>query len=164
MTSLLDIGPLTEEVEIRGTKLTIQGLTAGHLFQLFSEFPDMRKLLDAKSGNPQEVLLSLAPDLIAKIIAMATGSPHDKAAEAKAKTMGASDQLTIISAVQQLSFPEGIGPFVDRVTRLMVAQTESFSTASPASSNSTTTSRAAFSASLQTDTPAGLRGVARRVN
>ena len=52
MTSLLDIGPLTEEVEIRGTKLNIQGLTAGHLFQLFAEFPEMRKILELQAGQP----------------------------------------------------------------------------------------------------------------
>ena len=93
MTSLLDIGPLTEEMELHGVKLTIQGLTAGHIFQLFSKFPDMRKLLDAKQGSPQEVMLTLAPELIAKIIAMATGQSNNKEIEAKAKTMGAGDQL-----------------------------------------------------------------------
>ena len=78
MTSLLDIGPLTEEVEVRGVKLEVQGLTAGHIFQLFAEFPDMRKLLDSKQGNAQEVMLTLAPDLIAKIIAMAVGKPRQQ--------------------------------------------------------------------------------------
>lgn len=169
MTSLLDIGPLTEEVEIRGTKLEVQGLTAGHLFQLFAEFPDMRRLLDAKKGNPQDVMLSLAPDLIAKIIAIATGQPHNKETEAKAKTMGAGDQLSILAAVQRLSFPEGIGPFVDRVTKLLTSSSAGLSPILatpplPASSNSSTSSPASFSASLQTDTPAGMRGHARRDN
>ena len=119
MNSLLDIGPLTEEVEIRGIKITVQGLTAGHLFQLFAEFPDMRKLLQVGEGSPQTIMLQLAPDLIAKIIAIATGMAGNAEVEAKAKTMGASDQLAVIAAVQRLSFPDGIGPFVERVTQLM---------------------------------------------
>jgi hypothetical protein len=166
MTSLLDIGPLTEEVEIRGTKLTVQGLTAGHLFQLFADFPDMRKLLQVGAGSPQDVMLQLAPDLIAKIIAIATGSPNDKEVEAKAKTMGASDQLAIIAAIQRLSFPDGIGPFVERITTLMgsVAPTGLPVMASLDSLKSTTSSRALSSASLQTDIPGMLHGHVRRAN
>jgi hypothetical protein len=165
MVSLLDIGPLTEEVEIRGKKLTVQGLSAGHLFQLFADFPDMRKLLDAKQGNPQEVFMSLAPELIAKIIAMVTGSPHDKKAEMSAMALGAGDQLTILLAMQRLSFPNGIGPFVDGVTKLMTSTSETLTmTGLPTSSSSTTKSAAAFNASLQMDTPELMRGPARRAN
>lgn len=169
MTSLLDIGPLTEEVEIHGTKVTVQGLTVGHLFQLFAEFPEMRKLLDTKQGSPQEVFLGLAPDLIATIIAMVTGSPHDKEVEAKVKTMGAGDQLNILLAMQRLSFSEGIAPFVNGVTKLMTStsaglSTKASTTASADSSTNSTKSPAAFSASLQMDTPETMRGHVRRVN
>jgi hypothetical protein len=165
MSSLLDIGPLTEEVEIRGTKITVQGLTAGHIFQLFSEYPDMRKLFETSTdATPQSVMLQLAPDLIARIISIATGSPGDPAVEAKAKTMGAADQLAIISAVQRLSFKDGIGPFIDQISSLMgaampmpkdleekVAQTYS---------DTVKKLRSKSNASLQTDTPGMLRGQA----
>lgn len=164
MTSLLDIGPLTEEVELQGVKITVQGLTAGHIFQLFSKFPDMRKLIDNKQGNPQEVLLTLAPELIAKIIAMATGHPNDKAIEDKAMTMGAGDQVAILAAIQRLSFRDGIGPFVDRVSALMTSAATGLQPRSQTSLNSTTASPVPFNASLQTDTPPGMRGHARRVN
>ena len=165
MTTLLDIGPLTEEVEIRGVKLTVHGLSAGHLFQLFNDFPDMRKLLDKKEGDPKEIFMSLAPELIAKMIAMATGSPHDKQAEMKAMALGAGDQLAIMLAMQRLSFPNGIGPFVDGVTKLMTSTSEGLPTIPlPISSNSTTDSPVRFSASLQTDTPGMMRGHQRRAN
>ncbi len=165
MTTLLDIGPLTEEVEIRGKKLTVQGLSAGHLFQLFNDFPDMRKMMDRKEGDPKEIFMSLAPELIAKIIAMVTGSPHDKQAEMAAMGLGAGDQLTILLAMQRLSFPNGIGPFVDGVTKLMTSASENLPTMPLAtSSNSTTDSHVRFSASLQTDTPGMMRGHARRAN
>ena len=165
MNSLLDIGPLTEEVEIRGIKITVQGLTAGHLFQLFAEFPDMRKLLQVGEGSPQTIMLQLAPDLIAKIIAIATGMAGNAEVEAKAKTMGASDQLAVIAAVQRLSFPDGIGPFVERVTQLMGSAAATLPEAvSLDSLNSATKSHVPFSASLQMDTPGMMRGPARRVN
>lgn len=162
MASLLDIGPLTEEIEVAGVSLTVQGLTAGHLFQLFSEFPDIRKLIAAGSGDVQQIMLGLAPELIAKVIAMATGTPRNKEAEAKAMSMGADDQLSILSAVMRLSFKEGIVPFVNKVTSLMVAaKTE---TEPAASLPSMTKSPAPFNAALQTDTLGKTLGHARRAN
>jgi hypothetical protein len=166
MSSLLDIGPLTDQVEIRGNKITVQGLSAGHLFQLFNDFPEMRKMFDSK-GDAKEVFLSLAPELIAKVIAMATGKPHDKQAEMQAMALGAWEQGVILLAVQQMTFPRGIGPFVDMVTKLMTS-TSSVSTESktgtPDSESSMIDSPAQFSASLQMDTPGMLHGRARRVN
>jgi hypothetical protein len=157
MNSLLDLGPLTEEVDIRGVKLTVRGLTAASLFKLFSEFPDRQPAL-AQMGTSNSAMLELAPDLFAKIIAIATGSPDDEAIIAKAKELGAADQMAILSAVQRLSFPQGFGPFVEQITRLMVPDTPSQPSAqgnsSPAPSN----------AALQTDSPGIARGASPRVN
>jgi hypothetical protein len=162
MATLLDIGPLTEDVEVRGVALTVQGLTAGHIFQLFAEFPEMRKMVENKQGNPQDIMLGLAPELIAKMIAMALGEARNAEVEAKVKTMGAGDQLTILAAVQRLSFPDGIGPFVDRVTAIMTSAAPKMALVN--SSNSTTSSPAAFSASLQMDTPGLIHGRQHRAN
>jgi hypothetical protein len=169
MVSLLDIGPLTEEVEIRGTKITVQGLTAGHIFQLFSEYPDMRKMFETGTdASPQSVMLQLAPDLIARIISIATGSPGDPAVEAKAKTMGAADQLAIVSAVQRLSFKDGIGPFIEQISSLMGAAmpmpTGLEEKVAQTYSDTVKKSRSQSNASLQTDTPGMLRGPAPRAN
>ena len=160
MSSLLDLGPLTEEVEIRGVKLTVHGLTAANLFKLFSEFPDMQQAL-AQMGTAGAVMLDLAPDLFAKIIAIATGSPGDAAIEAKAKELGAADQMAILGAVQRLSFPQGFGPFVEQITRLMGTNT----TTSPMTSNGSGNSLPAPpSAALQTDSPGMMRGSSPRDN
>jgi hypothetical protein len=157
MNSLLDLGPLTEEVEIRGVKLTVRGLTAANLFKLFADFPDMQEAL-AQMGTTSSAILELAPDLFAKIIAIATGSPGDAAVIAKAQELGATDQMAILSAVQRLSFPQGFGPFVEQITRLMVPDTPSQPSvqgnSSPAPSN----------AALQTDSPGLTHGASPRVN
>lgn len=167
MASLLDIGPLTEEVDIHGTKVTVNGLSAADIFRLFADFPDMGLLLKTGEGSAQDVVMQLAPELLAKIIAMATGAPHDKEIEAKAKMLGAADQLAILMAVQRLSFPEGLGPFIERVTSLMgpmptvVLPT---SKSAPNSSRPLTALRSSSSASLQTDTPNLAHGRAPRAN
>jgi hypothetical protein len=157
MNSLLDLGPLTEEVDIRGVKLTVRGLTAASVFKLFAEFPNMQQAL-AEMGTSGSSMLELAPDLFAKVIAIATGSPDDAAVIAKARELGATDQMAILSVVQKLSFPQGFGPFVDQMARLMVMDTP---TQSSAPGNS---SHAPSNAALQTDSPGLTRGASPRAN
>jgi hypothetical protein len=157
MNSLLDLGPLVEEVKIRGVKLTVRGLTAASLFKLFAEFPDMQQAL-AQMGTGSSAMLELAPDLFAKVIAIATGSPEDEAIIAKARELGAADQIAILSVVQKLTFPQGFGPFVDQITRLMVMDTP---TQSSAQGN---LSHAPSNAALQTDSPGLTRGASPPVN
>jgi len=160
MGSLLDLGPLTEEIEIRGVKLTISGLTAADMFKLFSEYPDLQQRL-AQLGSPGAVMMNLAPDLFAKMIAMAVGSPGDQEMEARARKLGAADQINILSAVQRLSFPQGFGPFVEQMTKLAGTPPEASSTTSNSSGNA---SRAPFSGELQTDSPGMTRGISPPVN
>jgi hypothetical protein len=159
-SSLLDLGPLEEEVEVRGVKLTVHGLTASDLFKLFSQFPDMRQMVE-QLGTPSAVMLNLAPDVVAKVIATVTGSPGDKEVEAKAKLLGAADQMMILSAVQRLSFPQGFGPFVSQVTKLMGMDSMTPSGTGTAQGNS---SHDASNAALQTDSPGLTRGTSPRVN
>lgn len=158
MSSLLDLGPLTEEVEIRGVKLTVRGLTASNLFKLFAEFPDMQQML-AQMGTAGAVMMNLAPDLFAKVIAIATGSPGDAAIEARAKELAAADQMAILSTVQRLSFPQGFGPFVEQLTKLAGTDMTGTTTSSETSSVPGNSSRAPSNAALQTDSPGMMRGV-----
>lgn len=160
MNSLLDLGPLEEEVEVRGIKLTVHGLTASDLFKIFSQFPDMRQMIE-QLGTPGAVMMNLAPDVVAKVIAIVTGSPGDKDVEAKAKLLGAADQMMILSAVQRLSFPQGFGPFVSQVTKLMGTDALTPSVTGSGQGNS---SHDASSAALQTDSPGLTRGTSPRVN
>lgn len=160
MSSLLDLGPLTEDVEIRGVKLTINGLTAADLFKLFSEFPDLQQRL-AHLGSPGAVMMSLAPDLFAKMIAMAVGSPGDAETEARAKKLGAADQINILAAIQRLSFPQGFGPFVEEMTKLAGMPATASSTTLNSSGNA---SHAPSSGELQTDSPGMTRGISPRAN
>jgi hypothetical protein len=158
--SLLDLGPLQEEVQVRGIKLTVHGLTAADLFKLFSEFPDMRQMVE-QAGSANAVMLNLAPDVVAKVIAVATGSPGDKEIEAKAKLLGAADQMAILAAVQRLSFPQGFGPFVSQLGKLMGMDLMTPSGTGNGQGNS---SHDASSAALQTDSPGLTHGASPRVN
>lgn len=160
MASLMDLGPLTEDVEIRGVTLTVRGLTASDLFRVFSQFPDVQTLV-VQLGSPGAVMMNLAPDALAKIIASSLGYSNDPKAEQKAKDLGVADLLTILEVVQRLSFPHGFGPFVERLIKVGGTPAIDLSQSSDAQE---TSSPEGSNAALQTDSPGMMRGTSPRVN
>lgn len=121
MASLLDIGPLTETVVIRGISLDVSGVSAGDLFKLITKFPEFRKLIGG--GSSEEItpdkFVSLGSDVAAVIIAMVTGQGGNKEVEEKARGLSAGEQMAIVSKAFGLTFPSGIGPFVEQLTSLV---------------------------------------------
>jgi hypothetical protein len=160
MTSLLDLGPLTEEVVIRGRKITVHGLTAADLFKLFAQFPDIGQTMGALGGNAA-ALMTLVPELIAKVIVLAIRAPATEEQEAAAMAMAVPDQLAIVAAAQRLTMPDGLGPFVDQITKIAGPMPTIPSLAPVSTANS---SREESSASLQTESPGMTRGRSPHAN
>jgi hypothetical protein len=120
MVGLLDIAELSEEVEIKGKKLEVRGISAQGIANLMSKFPDLRKLVSGKGDEvTPEQLMDLAPGAIAIAIAAACGSPGDPAAEKIAGQLGVADQVKLLNVVLKLTFPGGFGPFVADLTHLV---------------------------------------------
>lgn len=120
MVGLLDIAPLTETVEVRGVKLTVTGITGEGLFHLFGQFPEIGKVMadrtdDLSAGD----LIKLAPEAVAAAIAAGTGNPGNEQAIAIAKTLSAAEQLELLEVTLRLTFPKGVGPFVETLMRLV---------------------------------------------
>src|SRR6266702_2976280 len=122
MTSLLDIGPLTEEVSVGGDKkVNGYGITPEGFFLLFTKFPEMKDMMDKRNGGGNvslEALRLIAPNSIATVIALATTNRGGYAsnidwAEALdatvkvASTLGVYVQAKIVNAAIRLTFPEG---------------------------------------------------------
>jgi hypothetical protein len=173
-TSLLDIGPLTEELKVRGHPITVNGITAAQVFELFMKYPEVRKLLDGSARanlNVAEMLHTTTPNVIGAVIAMATGDAGKAEAEEKAKQLGVGDQLAIITATLRLTFPDGFGPFVEqvmqmtnRVNEAVSAGTSAMATAPGSGKVLDTSSLKRSSAAFQTDTPGMMPGTRHRAN
>lgn len=128
MTSLLDIGPLMEEVTVNGQQVTVYGVTPEGFFYLLDKFPALQELM-GKSGLDVDKLREVAPTSIAYAIAVATTdrskystSPEwladvQRAANV-ALNVGAHYQMALFQAALRLTFPDGIGPFMKAVTGL----------------------------------------------
>lgn len=128
MTSLLDIGPLTEEILVRGKSITVNGFTPEGFFHLISSFPEIGQLANLKNADAA-ALLSVAPASIAMVVAIATTdrANYGTVAEWKetlgrtvkiAAALSVHHQLAIVNAAIRLTFPEGVGPFVAEMSDL----------------------------------------------
>lgn len=121
MTSLLDIGPLTKKVPIRGLEIEVTGITALSLFEILRDVPDLRRLVSGKeitAGNAA-AMLSAVPAALGGVIAAATGHLGDKDHIAAALGLSAGEQSSLIQAIVELTFPQGVKSFVDGLTALL---------------------------------------------
>src|SRR4051812_45419149 len=117
MASLLDIGPLTRPVIIRGVTINVKGVSGLSLFYLLDRFPEMRKVF-SNAGVPvnAEDLLRQAPGAVAAIAAHATSEgpmteEQQVAAETRFLMLSLGEQLEIVMPIWDLTFPSGVQSF-----------------------------------------------------
>jgi len=129
MTSLLDIGPLTEEVPVGGKSVTVYGVTPEGFFFLLHKFPLLAEMFSGGQKNvDMNSLQAVAPDCIAYALAVATTSRaymtnKDWIAIVEstaniAMNLPAHIQMALFHSAIRLTFPDGIGPFMEAVDRL----------------------------------------------
>jgi hypothetical protein len=127
MTSLLDIGPLTEQVSVGGKSVTVHGVTPEGFFYIIEKFPDLRNILGGGKLDPAALIVT-APAAVAFALAVATTDRSlyslagwreaiDEAAKV-AVNLPAHYQMELFQAALRLTFPDGIGPFMQAVERL----------------------------------------------
>lgn len=140
MTSLLDIGPLTEDVSVGGKPVTVYGISPEGFFTLLSTFPELRELANVRNLSGVD-LVRVVPSCISKAIAISTTprwrfSDAEKWAEevmqveSVAARLSLHNQLALLNAAIRLTFPEGVGPFVDQINLLTGAVSEASGRAS----------------------------------
>lgn len=109
MPGLRDIAAASETVDIRGHKIDVHGVPARTIAELLNRFPELRELMSGREVDVSAIY-SVAGNAVAPVIAAATGDE-----EADAERLGADDQAVILEAALRLTFPSGVGPFVDRL-------------------------------------------------
>ncbi|MCW2854369.1 MAG: hypothetical protein JWM84_4033 [Nocardioides sp.] len=117
MTSLLDIAPASEFVDVGGTKIEVFGVSAQAVALLFGRFPELRKLMSGVAVDAEQIS-AFAPGAIAGIIAAGVGQAGDETTEAHASRFGIDVQADLLAAIFRLTFPRGIAPFVEKLAGL----------------------------------------------
>jgi hypothetical protein len=117
MVGLVDIAPVTSTVSIRGQDIIITGVSARGVALLLARFPELRAVMTGREVALDD-LLKLGGDVIAAIIASGTGAPGDARAEAAADNLTLEEQADLLGAIVELTMPRGLGPLVEKLSRL----------------------------------------------
>ena len=113
MPGLMELGPMTREIEVMGSKLTLHPVSTGELIKLFDMFPVLIRLLEGESID--DAIKFVGPHAIAHVIACATGEMDDPEAIAVALKLGVGKTAEIIEVIMEITFEDGTGPFVERI-------------------------------------------------
>src|SRR3954466_496579 len=99
MASLLDIGPMTKEVDVGGTSVTVYGVTPEGFFVLLDKFPALQQLMGGGGNVTMETLREVAPASVSWAIALATTdrSRFDKTNEWLVAVKAAADVAVNLS-------------------------------------------------------------------
>lgn len=134
MVSLLDIAPITRTVPINGQGVTVRGISAHGIATLLERFPALQGAITGASELSAENLYTAAPAAIASLIAAGCGLPGEPGAEAIAASLPATEQLELLAATLELTFPRGLGPFLEKLAQLKSAAGFADGTKAPAGS------------------------------
>jgi hypothetical protein len=119
MADLLDIAPsaAVDVVKIGDQRITVYLLSADALAYITTRFPGVRSL--GTAGDNTAFILQLFTGFagsIGMIIAAGCGHLGNEEYEKRAAALSFEEQLTLIEAIVDLTFPNGIGSFIERLT------------------------------------------------
>jgi hypothetical protein len=109
---IMDLVRQTKQVDIGGGNLLeVGGINAEDVVGLMKRFPDLQALIRGMETS-FEAIRDAVPGAINAIIAAGCGLLGNPEAEAKAGLIPIEAQLSVLGAIEKLTFSEGFGPFV----------------------------------------------------
>jgi len=122
MADLLDIAPSTasEVVKIDGQRITVRAVSFDGIASIIARFPELRSLINGGFGDDfiPRLILGCAAS-VGPIIAAGCGHLADEVYEQRALSLLPQQQVKFLKAILGLSFPNGLGSFVEELTGLM---------------------------------------------
>jgi hypothetical protein len=121
MADLLDIAPsvAVATVDIDGVPITVRAVPLDGIASIIAQFPELRTLI--KGGFDDDFIPRLILGCgasVGPIIAAGCGHLADEAYKRRAADLPAQHQVRFLKAIFRLSFPNGIGSFVEDMTEL----------------------------------------------
>lgn len=115
MVSIVDLGPATSPVTLRGQTIMVNGVSALSVAMILQQFPELRRVIANKEfkGDIMTYLIETAPRIVGAIIAAGTGHPGDEAVTAAGMALPAGEQYLLLTPIFTLTFPQGVRSFVD---------------------------------------------------
>lgn len=119
MADLLDIAPSTasEAVWIDGHRISVRGISVDAIASIIARFPELKVLVNGDDIVPR--LIQGCAAAVGSIIAAGCGHLADEAYEQHAAKLLPEHQMKFLKAIFGLTFPNGIGSFVEELTGLI---------------------------------------------
>lgn len=120
MSSLLDIGPLTASVTVRGKDIVLNGIGSDTLVQLMHDHPDLHRYMSGALGGKvgEDQLMKLGPEISMAIILAGAGfKSHDEKARKIVASLTIGEQMMLLDPIMTMTFPKGFPSFVDAMSR-----------------------------------------------
>jgi hypothetical protein len=132
MASLLDIGPLTASVTVRGKDINVVGIGADTLVQLLNDYPELKKYMSGLSSDVDaNHLLEKVPDIADAIILSGAGLKRtDEKAVGIVKSLTIGEKVIILEPIMVMTFPKGFPAFTEALERIAGDQKEAGADAS----------------------------------
>lgn len=122
MADLLDIVPSTavEVVKFDGQRVTVRGISIAAIASIVVRFPELRSLgIGDDGGDIVLRMIQVCGEAAGPIIAAGCGHLGDARYEHAAEQLLPDQQIRLIRAIFGLTFPNGIGSFIQELTSLM---------------------------------------------
>jgi hypothetical protein len=122
MADLLDIAPSTAvaSVTIDELRIKVRGVSVDAIASIVSRFPALKSLSTASdSGDLVPRLIAGCGAAVGPIIAAGCGHRDEEVYEQRAAALLPEQQIKLLRAIFGLTFPNGIGSFVEELTALI---------------------------------------------
>lgn len=109
------------DITIGDLTLSLRPVTLVECLRLLTRQPSLKFALfggDADEATLLDVLLTTGPDAVASLVAASMGSLGDARAEAAIARLPDDILLPLVGEVVQITMPEGLEPFFERLSRL----------------------------------------------
>jgi hypothetical protein len=116
---LMSIAAPAAEIAIGagGQTISVRGISLRAIASLLSRFPDLLQVFNGRDIDGAR-LIAVAPAAAAAIMAAGAGHPNDPKAEAFCDSLALHYQAEMLMKIIELTFPTGVGPFVEALERL----------------------------------------------
>ena len=126
MADLLDIAPSTAVaiVTINERRIKVRGVCIDAIASIVARFPELKVLFNGGGGDIVPRLIAGCGAAVGPIIAAGCGHSGEEEYEQRAASLLPEQQLKFIRAIFGLTFPNGIGSFVEELTTLIGGASE----------------------------------------
>jgi hypothetical protein len=126
MADLLDIAPSTAVavVTLGDLRIKVRGISVDAIASIVSRFPALKSLAGDSGGDMVPKLIAGCGAAVGPIIATGCGHAGEDAYEQRAAQLLPEQQLKLLRAIFGLTFPNGIGSFVEELTGLVGGTSE----------------------------------------